>query len=70
MLKSEASGKHYYGYTQDLEERLIRHNENRERATKNRGPWKLIYREAFLSRSEAMHRERYFKTFAWRKWLR
>lgn len=70
ILKSESTGRHYYGYTQDLEDRLLRHNENRERATKNRGPWKLIYHESFLNRSEAMKREKFFKTYKGWKWLK
>ncbi|MEO0896431.1 MAG: GIY-YIG nuclease family protein [Bacteroidota bacterium] len=70
ILRSESSAKHYYGHTQDLEERLLRHNENRERATKSRGPWKSIYFEEFSTRSEAMKREKFFKTYAGWKWLK
>lgn len=57
------SGKYYIGHTQDLEDRIIRHNNGRERYTKGRGPWDLIYSEEYDTRSMAMKREKLFKKF-------
>ena len=42
--------------------RLRRHNAGVVSATKNGTPWILVLSEAFLRRSEAIMRERYFKT--------
>jgi putative endonuclease len=39
-----------------------RHNSGKVRATKHGSPWKLLHSEAFSTRSEAVRRERYYKT--------
>ena len=62
VLKSESSGKSYVGQTQDLEKRLWAHNNGLSSYTKGRGPWKLVYSEEFETRSQAMGREKFFKT--------
>lgn len=56
----------YIGSTSDLKRRFAEHQSNRCTATKNRGPWKLIYYEASLSNRDALKREKYLKT-AWGK---
>jgi putative endonuclease len=61
VLRSEKDGSFYIGHTADLEERLKRHNHGKSLYTKAKVPWKLIYREEFHSRSEAMQREQEIK---------
>jgi len=39
-------------------------------ATSYRGPWKLIYYEAYLERDDALGRERYLKSGSGRKFLK
>lgn len=56
----------YIGSTGDLRRRVLEHQKGESLATKNRGPWKLIYYEASESKSDALIRERYLKT-AWGK---
>jgi len=48
----------YIGYTQNLEKRLYRHNNNQEISTKNRGPWIIIYSKIYETRSLAMKKEK------------
>ena len=67
ILQSEQSGRYYVGQTQDVEERLAYHNANYSKALKNRGPWRLVHREAFLTRVEAVRRERQIKAWKDRK---
>ena len=62
ILKSEYDGTHYYGSSKDLDKRLDDHNKGRVRYTKGRRPWKLIYKEAFNIRSDAVKRELFFKS--------
>ncbi|MBL7074722.1 GIY-YIG nuclease family protein [candidate division KSB1 bacterium] len=62
ILESLKDGKLYTGYTSNLKRRLERHNMGLVRSTQNRKPLKLVYYEAFSSRSEAMIREKYFKS--------
>jgi putative endonuclease len=69
VLKSE-KGLLYIGQTNNIEDRLKRHNHNRSIATKNKGLWSLVYQESFETRSLAMKREKSLKTFSGREWIR
>lgn len=62
ILQSEKDGRYYIGSTDDLGKRLARHNSGYSRYTKNRGPFKLVYKEEFASRSNAKKREYYIKS--------
>jgi putative endonuclease len=62
VLRSETTGRRYVGSCCDLADRLRRHNAGESKATKHGTPWKLFHYEMFTSRSDAMQRERYFKT--------
>ena len=57
IIQSEKSGRFYIGHTQDLFARLTRHNTGMVTATKNKGPWKLVYYENFKTKIEANRRE-------------
>ena len=69
VLKSD-SGRSYIGHSKDLDNRVAEHNSGKSKATRGKGPWKLVYSEKFDTRSEAVMRERYFKTVAGRIELR
>lgn len=62
IIQSLKDEKYYIGSTDNLEKRLIRHNKGYSRYTKNKGPFKLVYREEFASRSDAKKREYYIKS--------
>jgi putative endonuclease len=62
ILRSEKTAHHYVGFTSDITQRLGQHNRGITKSTKNRGPWEMVHHEEFSTRSEAMHRERFFKT--------
>jgi putative endonuclease len=62
VLRSEATGRHYVGYTSDLTQRLGQHNSGITKSTRNRGPWKLIHQESFPARADGMRREKFLKT--------
>ena len=47
----------YIGSTQNLDERLTRHNQGRSKFTKAKCPWHLVYSEEHPDRSGAMKRE-------------
>jgi putative endonuclease len=57
ILRSQKDGRYYVGSTQDLSERLQRHNEGRSKYTKAKRPWDLIYFEEYPDRSSAVRRE-------------
>ncbi len=63
ILKSLKDGSIYTGYTNDLRRRFIEHNTNKNRATKYKTPFDLVYYEAYKSKSDAKHRESMLKKF-------
>jgi putative endonuclease len=63
VLQSTKTGKLYIGYTSRLpQKRLKDHNSGKSLATKPYLPYKLIFFEAFLNRTDAKNRERYLKS--------
>ncbi len=70
ILQSEVSGSYYYGHTSDLENRLKRHNQGKVRYTKPLRPWKVIYKEALDTKSEAYKREIFFKSIEGYRYLK
>ena len=57
-------GKHYIGFSgKDPEERTSEHNQAKSRWTRYKGPWRLVYSEAFETKQEAFLRERQIKSF-------
>jgi putative endonuclease len=57
ILKSLKDESYYVGSTNDMDDRLIRHNEGRVKYTKPKRPWKLVYYEEHPNRSSAAKRE-------------
>jgi putative endonuclease len=64
VLKSQKykSVKLYFGSTSDLKKRVDQHNMGLSISTKHGIPWKLVYYEAFLSKSDALERENRLKS--------
>lgn len=62
ILQSEKNGKHYIGSTDDIIKRIIKHNKGYSRYTKGKGPFKLVYKEEYPTRSQAKKREYYLKS--------
>jgi putative endonuclease len=56
-IHSSSIDKYYIGYTSDLELRIERHNSAWCKFSSHGIPWKLVYSEQFLSKSEAIKRE-------------
>ncbi len=63
VLLSIKDGKFYVGYTFDLKERFDEHCNGRVLSTKERRPLELVYYESCLCKKDAMHREKYLKTY-------
>jgi len=62
ILKSLKDNKLYIGQTSNLKGRIYRHNAGKVKSTKSRKPLKIVYREIFSTRSEAIRRESYIKS--------
>jgi putative endonuclease len=61
-LQSERTGRFYTGSCEDFDDRFTRHNTGQSKATKSGIPWRLVHHQQFTTRTEAVQRERYFKT--------
>ena len=70
VLRSEKDAGFYIGFSSDLKRRLAEHKRGASIATKSRGPWKLIYYEAYLNEEDALGRERYLKSGSGRRFLK
>ncbi|KKP98128.1 MAG: hypothetical protein US71_C0009G0020 [Parcubacteria group bacterium GW2011_GWD2_38_12] len=63
VLQSSKDTKFYTGYTENLKLRFEEHRKGRVESTKNRRPLELIYYESCLDKKDAIHREKYLKTY-------
>lgn len=70
VLRSKKDGNLYIGWTNDLVERIKKHQDGLVDATKSRLPLKLIYYEACLDKDNAIEREKQLKTGFGRKYLK
>ncbi len=69
IIQSEKSGRFYIGHSHNFEERILKHNSGGVIATRNKGPWKLVYSESFISKLEANQRELDIKKRKSRKYI-
>jgi putative endonuclease len=69
VLQSESDKGLYIGFSTDLRRRFIQHQAGESRATAYRGPWRLIYYEAYSEEADARGREEFLKSGAGRKHL-
>ena len=70
LLRSTKDNGFYIGYSTDLKRRLSEHKRGASFATKSRGPWNLIYYEAYTEHEDAEGREKFLKSGAGRRFLR
>jgi len=62
LLKSDNHCRTYVGISADVEKRLSEHNRGKVRSTKAYYPYSLIYKEDFLTKTDARKREIELKT--------
>jgi putative endonuclease len=61
IIQSLADGTYYVGSTQDVDNRLERHNQGRSQYTKPKRPWQLVHFEEYSDKSDAIKRENEIK---------
>jgi len=64
LLQSLKNKSLYVGCTSDLRKRFKEHNQGNSYHTKKYLPWKLIYYEAYNSKTDAFNREKALKLHA------
>ena len=62
VLLSQKDKNLYIGFTENIQQRLDEHNAGKNVSTRLRRPFKLIYYEGHTSKSDALRREKYFKS--------
>ena len=71
VLHSPTFDKIYIGYTSNLIQRLLSHNELATKGyTIKFRPWIVVHKEEFEDKSDAMKREKELKSFKGREWIR
>ncbi len=62
--------KHYIGFTTNIKQRILFHNQGLVVSTKKLKPWKLIYAELYLNKFDALGREKFLKSGSGWKFLK
>ena len=57
IIKSKKTQELYIGFTNDLDKRLLSHNNFKNIATKHGVPWEFVYVEGYKNESDARSRE-------------
>ena len=68
ILFSETKNRFYIGFTSNLLERIIRHNQKSKGFTGNVDDWKVVYTENYNTKEEAQQRE--LKIKSWKSRLK
>jgi putative endonuclease len=63
ILRSLKDHKYYIGSTSDVDARLLYHNSGRQKSTKWRIPFELVYSERLPDKSSALIREKQIKSY-------
>ena len=69
IIYSLLRDKYYIGYSHDPIERLDEHNLGATTSTRTGSPWKLVYKEEYSSKHDAILREVEIKKMKSRKYI-
>ncbi|MEA2065297.1 MAG: GIY-YIG nuclease family protein, partial [Patescibacteria group bacterium] len=67
LLQSLKDKKYYIGQTDNMQERLKKHNDGEVESTRNRAPFRLVGNEEYKTRNEARWKEHSLKKSAWQR---
>jgi putative endonuclease len=70
ILLSLKDNKFYIGYSKNLKRRILEHKKKKVKSTRNRLPLRLICYEFYLSKTDALKREKFLKSSDGKKDLR
>ncbi len=63
ILFNETKNRFYIGFTSDMEQRIMRHNQKSKGFTGYVNDWKIVYTEKYNSKEEAYTREQQIKSW-------
>lgn len=70
VLKSLINSDIYVGSTENIENRLLKHNSGKVKSTKGYRPWIFLESKEFITRSEAYRHEMFLKSGQQKELLR
>ena len=70
ILFSESFNKHYTGFTSNIEQRMLSHNQLGKDWSAKYRPWKIIYKKEFENKKEAKEYEKWLKSGVGRAFLK
>jgi len=70
VLRSKKDNNLYAGFTENIEQRVRKHNAGDVPSTRTRRPMKLIFFEGYIDKGDALRREKYLKTGPGKKMLK
>jgi putative endonuclease len=62
IIYSKSLDCYYVGYTNSIERRISEHNRKKKKFTDKGIPWNLVYSENYMTKKEAMDREKFIKS--------
>ncbi len=68
ILYSKSIDKFYVGSTNNIDNRIYRHNKGQSKYTRKGIPWELVHLEKFNNRTDAYRREKQIKNMKSRKY--
>jgi len=63
ILFSAIKNRYYIGFTSNLQERIIRHNQKSTGFTGNVNDWRILYTEKYETKEQASQRELQIKSW-------
>src|SRR6185295_11015664 len=69
IIYSSSLDQFYIGHSENIQDRLFRHNNSGSKSTKKTNDWKLVYTEIFQLKNEASKREVEIKKKKSRKYI-
>lgn len=69
IIYSKKRDSFYIGYTANINTRITKHNAGATISTKSGIPWELVYSEQYVTKTEAIKREKAIKKKKSRKYI-
>jgi putative endonuclease len=69
ILYSQSKDRYYIGYSQNVDERLLEHNNGSTPSTRPGIPWRIAYQEECADKTAAIRRENKIKKMKSRKYI-
>jgi putative endonuclease len=64
IIQSEKDGSYYKGFSLNPVDRLRQHNDGLSHYTSYKCPWRLVFIQSFMSKAEALKREKSLKKYS------